>query len=260
MTKQTFERLYTKIKNEYDNIRYLKTKLYVFIFYISHISTYRELRDRFGGSHATIFRDISEISEALSSIAKNEIKFPTQDEYEQLKEGFLRFGTTKGCILTIDGTHLAITRPDCEEPFDYYNRKGFFSLSFICVFDDRLRFRGVTYGYGKNHDSRILRESRLINKIEAIDEENTYVLGDSAFGNFRNIRITSWTTRNDFENTVLHSYKTQRVTSEHAFGRFKGKFRYFQSRIVNGEREKSIKIIKSAMWLHNFIIDEEPSN
>ena len=58
MTKQTFERLYTKIKNEYDNIRYLKTKLYVFIFYISHISTYRELRDRFGGSHATIFRDI----------------------------------------------------------------------------------------------------------------------------------------------------------------------------------------------------------
>ena len=50
------------------------------------------------------------------------------------------------------------------------------------------------------------------------------------------------------------------MTSEHAFGRFKGKFRYFQSRIVNGEREKSIKIIKSAMWLHNFIIDEEPSN
>ncbi|KAI5151713.1 hypothetical protein ENBRE01_2331 [Enteropsectra breve] len=58
MSRECFSRLEQKIRRSGGVIADLKTKLLVFIFYISHISTYRKLREIFGFSHAKIYRII----------------------------------------------------------------------------------------------------------------------------------------------------------------------------------------------------------
>ncbi len=60
----------------------------------------------------------------LAHIAHCEIIFPKSDEYEELKEGFLKFGDFRGTVLTIDGTLIKISKFRIETPFDYYDRKG----------------------------------------------------------------------------------------------------------------------------------------
>ena len=54
--------------------------------------------------------------------------------------------------------------------------------------------------------------------------------------------------------------KKQRVIVENAFGFFKMKFKRFTVPMRQGEKQKFIKIMKTAMLLHNFIIDENIRN
>ena len=72
-----------------------------------------------------------------------------------------------------------------------------------------------------------------------------WILGDAAFGSIPNIRTTTSTIRDPLTDQEIRSFKTQRVTCENAFGLFKGKFRLFGSRMVNGHTRKSISIIIS---------------
>lgn len=167
----------------------------------------------------------------------------------------LRYGSFTGAILSIDGTLIKITKPTTEYPFDYYDRKTNFSLNFVCCVDYKLRFRAVTYGYGQNHDNRILRHSGLSEVIESINIQNTYVIGDSAFSGFQNI-ITPNIHHGAVQNeNSINEIKKQRMTAEHAFGLFKNKFKRFDARIRNGHTQKNIKTIIGAMFIHNFIIN-----
>ncbi|KAI5154528.1 hypothetical protein ENBRE01_3403, partial [Enteropsectra breve] len=140
-------------------------------------------------------------------------------------------------------------------PFDYYDRKGCFSITFVCVVDHQQRFRGITYGFGKSHDARIYRGSNLRNLVEGISDDFCYVLGDSAFSGFENIKTCSSTASVPLTPEEQYNLSKQRIIVENAFGRFKGKFKRFEHRILKGDRNKYIIIVKAAMWLHNFIID-----
>ncbi|KAI5154607.1 hypothetical protein ENBRE01_3423, partial [Enteropsectra breve] len=137
----------------------------------------------------------------------------------------------------------------------FYDRKGCFSITFVCVVDHRQRFRGITYGFGKSHDARIYRGSQLRNLIEAISDNTCFVVGDSAFSGCHKIQICASTVATPLSDAEAYNLSKQRIVIENAFGRFKGKFKRFETRILKGDRDRYAKIIKAAMWIHNFIID-----
>ena len=120
MTLEVFCLLLHKIRSN-TNINVLSKDLLIYFYYVCHIKTYMEMRDMFGEPSSNIFRTIKLLSSILNEIAKEEIKFPEEFEYYDLKRYFQEIGGDDRCILSIDGTHISISRP--ENPFAFYNRK-----------------------------------------------------------------------------------------------------------------------------------------
>lgn len=89
--------------------------------------------------------------------------------------------------MAIDGTHFEMRRPKTEGN-DFFNRKGFYSLHFICLINPDMKFRALTYGHGSNHDSRVLRISKISERKEQLPE-NTFIVEDRAFRAFSKIEI-----------------------------------------------------------------------
>ncbi|KAI5153051.1 hypothetical protein ENBRE01_3115 [Enteropsectra breve] len=103
-------------------------------------------------------------------------------------------------------------------------------------------------------NARIYRGSNLRNAIERISDPRCYVLGDFAFSGFKKIKTCTSTIAVPLSSEEEYELSRQRIIIENAFGRFKGKFKRFDTRVLNGNKERYITIIKSSMWLHNFII------
>ncbi|KRH94048.1 putative nuclease HARBI1 [Pseudoloma neurophilia] len=253
MSKRCFSSLIDLIIEKY-SIKNLAKKLRVFIFFISHKTTYRLIQEQFGVSKSTLFDWITELAVVMSSIAHEKIKFPTKEEYEELTQGFEEICGVKNCLLALDGTEIQISRPN-SQPFSYYNRHDIFSVKFLCAIDYKLRFRGVSYGFGASHDSFVYSASRLRDKIENISDRNVFILADSAFTGFRNIVATVSTINFPISEQMLTKYKKMRIKVENAFGLFKGKFKRFSGRIIFGHSDKSIRLIKASIFIHNFIIE-----
>ena len=120
-----------------------------------------------------------------------------------------------------------------------------------------MRFRGVCYGFGSSHDARILSNSSLKEKIFAINDPSSYILGDKAFQGIGNIQITETTRAIPRDESTSVNLRKQRIVVENAFGLFKNKFKRFDVRSYQGEKIKNIKILLSCIWLHNFIIENK---
>ena len=257
MSRECFSKLLEKVIKESNIVLMTVKKVLVFLFYFGHISAYRKLRELFGISHATLFRIIKEMADIFHSLSLKEIKFPEPFEYEELKNGFLQFGCIEGTILAIEGTLIKISRPQSPNPFNYYDRKGHWSINFICVVDHKQRFRGVTYEFGKSHDSRVLNNSELKVLIENIEDENCFVIGDSAYAGLRKIKVCRSILSNPLTSEEEYEMSKQRIIVENAFGRLKGKFKLLDGKIINGDKNKYIKAIKGIFFIHNFIIDND---
>ena len=214
------------------------------------MNTIRKIREIFGIPKSTIHDTIRKACDVIYEIAIKEVKLPRPEEFEELKLGFCRGNNNfNNVILCIDGTHFEITKPR-EDPFEYYNRHGFFSLNVIAIVDDKKRFRSMLPGFGKSHDSRILSSSNTQQFIDNLPSD-AQVAGDAAFRVFRNIVVP----RNDDFSQPNLELKSQRIHVENAFALFKNIFKRFFCRIINGEKQENIKIFFSSVWLHNFIIN-----
>ena len=64
----------------------------------------------------------------------------------------------------IDGTHVPVIKPQ-DDPSDYYNRKGFYSIIMQAVVDYRGLFLDTYIGWpGKVHDARVFSNSCIYRK------------------------------------------------------------------------------------------------
>ncbi len=88
-------------------------------------------------------------------------------------------GLVNNAVLAIDGTHINVTKP-LTNGWNYYNRNGQFSITFLCVCDHKKRFNCMAYNYERIHDARVYRNLGLRDRIERISQ-NYVVLGDPAF-------------------------------------------------------------------------------
>ncbi|KAF7685742.1 hypothetical protein CDIK_3510 [Cucumispora dikerogammari] len=112
----------------------------------------------------------------LVKIAIKEIRFPQLKEYTEPKERFLKYSNNWGLIFEIDGTHINISKPNISKLFDYYDRKGNFSVNFVCFVDYKQSFRVVSYGFRKCHDARIYRGSHMRTLIKSIRDLEFFVI------------------------------------------------------------------------------------
>ncbi len=252
MKKECFNKMVRYVA-DYSNTSCVREKSFVFLYYISNASTYRVLRNLIGLPKSTICTIIDEMALVFCRLTHKDVLFPNSEELPELAQGMSRIGFENNAVLAIDGTHIKIEKPH-QNGWNYYNRHGVFSINFLCVCDYKKRFRGFTYNYGRIHDSWVYRLSGLKNNVESLPDEY-FVLGDPAFSGYNKIKSTYSTLSNPLSRQEEYHLGAQRIKVEHAFGLFKGKFNRFKNLLQNKNVEKAINIIKGAIWIHNFIID-----
>ncbi|KAF7694734.1 hypothetical protein CDIK_1984 [Cucumispora dikerogammari] len=125
------------------------------MFYISHVSTYRNIGEIFWMAKSTAHDRITHMLDIVAKIAKKKIKMSENEKLFTLRSKFLEKGDFLGCVLAIDGTRVEIDFPSSN--FDFYNRKKYFLPNFLCVVDFDKKFRRDSYSFGSSHDARIYR-------------------------------------------------------------------------------------------------------
>ena len=92
------------------------------------------------------------------------VYIPQDSRLREVVDGFeVRWGFPQ-VAGAIDGTHIPIVCPQ-ENPSDYYNRKGFYSILMQALVDFRGLFMDVYIGWpGKVHDARVFTNSSIYRK------------------------------------------------------------------------------------------------
>ncbi|KAK3095416.1 hypothetical protein FSP39_014413 [Pinctada imbricata] len=144
----------------------------------------RTIGDTLGYHVSSVSRSVRDVSDALTEVASEYIKWPDNLEKRTIKRGFFDIAGFPGVIGAVDGTHVRIIGPSEHENV-YVNRKGFHSLNIQGICDHQGRFRNIVAKWpGSNHDSFIFRESDLGAFLEArhrgIDVDGV-LLGDNGY-------------------------------------------------------------------------------
>lgn len=79
MSKKCFDSLIRIFSD--DNIEDLQLKLRLFLYFLAHKITYRELRNLFGIPKSTVFLYMSEMIDKMCQKAYTYVKFPSENEY-----------------------------------------------------------------------------------------------------------------------------------------------------------------------------------
>ncbi|XP_067614383.1 uncharacterized protein [Eurosta solidaginis] len=278
MTLSSFDKLcirLQKIKKNNTNYRNaipLEKRVAIALYALGSSSEYRSIANLFGVGKSTVCKILIEFyNEVWACIAPEYFKsFPlTRTGIEQGVADFNAMGYPQ-CIGAIDGCHIEI-HPKKEEPVDYYNYKGWYSVVLLALVDAKYRFMYIHCGSpGRCNDSSIFERSSLKRELQEcaiLDEISWYhgrtkipvhIISDSAF------RLSQYVMKPypyNIENSAgqkLFNYrlsKCRRVV-ENAFGHYKARFRRIGEGIDNHIKNANV-VISAACRLHNFLIDEK---
>uniref|UniRef100_A0A182I0J8 Uncharacterized protein n=1 Tax=Anopheles arabiensis TaxID=7173 RepID=A0A182I0J8_ANOAR len=155
--------------------------------------------------------------------------------------------------MCVDGSHIRIIAPH-ENPTDYYNRKGFYSLNALMICDHRslIRFVDARF-FGSDHDSYIFNSSPISSYLD-----NKWNSGerDSAYP------AKPWLikpNRNSASGSSEALFNTQHANArsiiERTIGALKNRFRCIHAeRQLHYTPKKCIKIVNVCCMLHNLLI------
>ena len=154
LTKQT-----TKLRKPVS----VETQVAATLYYLADEGRMRKVSNSFGLRRATVSKVIRRVTSVISEkLGAKYIVLPkTKEEVEEHARNFYnRYGFPQ-CIGAIDGTHIKIKRP-VDNPTDYVNRKGNFTLSCqrtvgynYCFIDVLIKWPGSV------HDARVFANSAL---------------------------------------------------------------------------------------------------
>ncbi|KAE9007261.1 hypothetical protein PR001_g17006 [Phytophthora rubi] len=109
------------------------------------------------------------------------IKLPTsQTEWEIISDGFRQIRGFPFCAGAIDGTLVAVQRPNDFE--GWYNRKGYPSFNIQAVCDHQKRSISFDIRPGSWNDAKTFMYSYFGRNLEQVIPLGFHVLADSGYG------------------------------------------------------------------------------
>lgn len=140
-------------------------------------------RDFIGVSKATASKTVRRVSVALANLRGQYIKMPrTLDEIREMKQKFFDIARFPWCIGAIDCSHIRIQSPGGDDAELFRNRKSFFSLNVQTIADTNRKIQDIVCRWpGFSHDSNIFRNSRICQRFEMGEFNDSLLVGNSGY-------------------------------------------------------------------------------
>ena len=201
------------------------------------------------------------VTDALCFFARDYIVFPNQIEQLRIQQKFLDlngFLLVLGCI---DGTHVPILAPPCNEDL-FVNRKNFHSINVQVICDSDLKFIDIVAKWpGCTHDAFIWRQSEINRRIASGDIPTVkgWFLGDSGYPLRPNLLTPIISPISPEERRYNRAFLKSRKTIECAFGVWKSRWRSMDKTggTLCYTPERVCRLVVATMVLHNFCIDHK---
>ncbi|XP_050355240.1 putative nuclease HARBI1 [Nymphalis io] len=210
-------------------------------------------------SQSSVSRSINEVVEALNhpSIIKKYLRFPQNiSERQELKERFYKKFRIPDVIGCIDGTFVAIIRPQDNDE-RYYCRKGFYARNVMLIVDADMNIlhADVSYG-GSTHDSFVFNNSIIKTHLLNLTNsgEVVYLLGNSGYPQLQYVMTPVSDTNADKtpEGYYNQLHAAARSTVERAIADLKARFQcLLVNRVLHYHPDSAAKIIIACCILHN---------
>jgi len=212
----------------------VRERVAITLYRLAGTATYRTVSNLFGVGKSTVCQIVLEVCSCIVEVLfKRLVHLATarQDIEMEIVAFFKRAGFPQ-VVGAVDGCHVAILAPN-ENPEDYVNRKGFYSIILQGLVDSNYLFRDVYVGWpGKVHDSRVFKNSPLydaccartflpmeLSKVITNVVVPPLILGDSAYG-LTNWLMRPFTDRGNLTNEEVAfntAHSKTRVVVENAF-------------------------------------------
>lgn len=172
-----------QVEGKYSTAVLLETKIITYLSYIRSGNFQWSLGTLSGTSQPTVFRIIDSCNSTVIESWKNIIQFPTNVvEINKSKLEFANLRSTRGfpnVLGVVDGTHIAIKRPENEIENRFVNRKKYHSINCQVVVDAKERFLDAVVRWpGSTHDALIWRESYVNSRLYQESVGEGWILGE----------------------------------------------------------------------------------
>ena len=174
-------------------------------------------------SQASLSRIIAQVSDALARRLPEFVRLPNEDAMRRNKHRFFLTANFPGVIGVIDCTHVKIIAPR-EHEEQFVNRKRYHSINVQVVMDADCKIVNVNAcwpGRTQSHDARILRESRLGDRLGHI---NGHLLGDSGYPLRQWLLTPILRPQSPEDERYNRSHKRTRCLVERGIGQLKRRF------------------------------------
>lgn len=223
---------------------------------------------------STVSNIVTEVCEAIWKVMQPiYIPVPSLQAWEQISEAFYTIWGFPNCLGSIDGKHVTIKCPPNSGSMFYCYKKKY-STVLLALVDAHYKFIYIDIGsYGKDSDSTIFENSKLYKLVKSgemelpsskplpgCEEPTPHVfIGDGGFKlePFLMRPFTRQSIMNDPDKKKFNrALSRARVVAECAFGILSQKFRIFL-RPFETDINNSVKVIKAAACIHNYLQDKE---
>ncbi|WVZ71713.1 hypothetical protein U9M48_020265 [Paspalum notatum var. saurae] len=236
----------------------VEEKLGIFLFMLSHNTSYEDLQHEFKHSGETIHRHIQSVFSVIPALLYRFVKPTTGIEtHWKISTDEKFFPYFQNCLGAIDGAHVPITISAEKQQAPYRNRKGTLSQNVMLVCDFDFNFMFISSGWeGSATDARVLR-SALFGDFNV--PEGKYYLVDGGYANtpsfiapYRGEFGRGHQHPRNYEELFNHRHAILRNHIERAIGVLKKRFSILKVGTHHPIKDQ-VKIPAAAVLFHNLI-------
>ncbi|KAH7948727.1 hypothetical protein HPB49_001366 [Dermacentor silvarum] len=221
--------------------------------------------EQIGVAQSTVSNTIHEVTEAIISVSarKKLVDFSlTPAAKDEAKAAFARRGAIPGVQACVDGTLIAIMKPEGLSPADtasFMSRKGYYALNVMVVCNAELRILVVDPRFpGSCHDSWVWQHNPLRARLAAQLQPGEYLLGDSGYSlePWLLVPVPGSHAGTTSQGRYNREHASMRNVVERCIGVLKSKFRCLQHfRTLLYSPDRAARIIYACVALHNIALD-----
>ncbi|KAK7891762.1 hypothetical protein WMY93_023725 [Mugilogobius chulae] len=162
LLESTISRKKTRFRTPIDARR----RLAMALWWYGQGEEYRHVADKFGVGNTTVCIILRQVTTAIvNKLFKKCVSWPVGETLDSVVSGFKQRGYPQ-CAGAIGATHVPIMGPR-DNPMDYCNSRGWYSVILQAVVDHNLNFTHVYAGWpGSSSNATVLSSSDLFLKAE----------------------------------------------------------------------------------------------